>query len=223
MSASQAVEYKKLSDDIAELERYRKANTALPPVKANENRVIFYGDSITDSWGNRPEKWPFFTGKGYLDRGISGQTTAQMLIRFRQDVIDLHPKVVLLLAGTNDVAGNIGPSSLQMAADNITSMVELARAHGIRMVLCSTLPADHYVWRKDVKPAEPIQRLNVWMKQYAAKQGLVYVDYYSALTNGNGGMKAETALDGVHPPAAGYAIMEPLAEQGIAEALRRKP
>jgi len=222
-SASQLASMKKLTDDIAELERYRKANTALASVKPNENRIVFYGDSITDAWGNRPEKWPFFAGKGYIDRGISGQTTAQMLIRFRQDVIDLHPKVVLLLAGTNDIAGNLGPSSLQMAADNIVSMVQLARANGIRMVLCSTLPADHYNWRKDVKPAEPIRQMNAWMKKYAAEQGLVYVDYYSALTNANGGMKDDTALDGVHPTAAGYAIMEPLAEQGIAEALRRKP
>jgi acyl-CoA thioesterase-1 len=223
MSASQAVEYKKLTDDIAELERYRMANAALPPVKAHDDRVIFYGDSITDSWGNRPDMWPFFAGKGYIDRGISGQTTAQMLIRFRQDVIDLHPKVVLLLAGTNDVAGNIGPSSLQMVADNIASMVELARANGIRMVLCSTLPADHYKWRKDVRPAEPIRQLNAWMKRYAAAHGLVYVDYYDALTDSTGGMKEGMSLDGVHPTAAGYAIMEPLAEQGIAEALRRKP
>src|ERR1700679_2423068 len=117
------------------------ANTSLPPVKVHEEGVVFYGDSITDACGNRPDKWPFFAGKGYIDRGISGQTTAQMLIRFRQDVIDLHPKVVLLLAGTNDVAGNLGPASLQMVADNITSMVQLSRANGIRMVLCSTLPA----------------------------------------------------------------------------------
>lgn len=222
-SASQIASMKKLTNDIAELERYRKDNTALAPVKPGETRVVFYGDSITDAWGNRPDKWPFFAGKGYIDRGISGQTTAQMLIRFRQDVIDLHPKVVLLLAGTNDVAGNLGPASLQMAADNIVSMVELARANGIRVVLCSTLPADHYVWRKDVKPAEPIRQINAWMKKYAAAQGLVYVDYYSALTDANGGMKEGTALDGVHPTAAGYAIMEPLAEQGIAEALRHKP
>jgi len=222
-SASQLASMKKLTDDIAELERYRKDNTALAAVTAHEDRVVFYGDSITDAWGNRPDRWPFFAGKGYLDRGISGQTTAQMLIRFRQDVIDLHPKVVLLLAGTNDVAGNLGPASLQMAADNIVSMVELARANGIRMVLCSTLPADHYTWRKDVKPAEPIRRLNAWMKKYAAAQGLVYVDYYAALTDANGGMKEGTSQDGVHPTAAGYAIMEPLAERGIAEALRRKP
>jgi len=223
MSASQAVEYKKLTGDIAELERYRLANAALPPVQAHEDRVIFYGDSITDSWGNRPDKWPFFAGKGYIDRGISGQTTAQMLIRFRQDVIDLHPKVVLLLAGTNDVAGNIGPSSLQMVADNIASMVELARSNGIRMVLCSTLPADHYNWRKDVKPAGPIRQMNGWMKRYATAHGLVYVDYYDALTDATGGMKEGMSLDGVHPTTAGYAIMEPLAERGIAEAMRRKP
>jgi acyl-CoA thioesterase I len=222
-SASQLASMKKLTDDIAELERYRKDNTALASVKAHEDRIVFYGDSITDAWGNRPDKWPFFAGKGYIDRGISGQTTAQMLIRFRQDVIDLHPKVVLLLAGTNDVAGNLGPASLQMVAGNITSIVQLARANGIRMVLCSTLPADHYNWRKDVKPAEPIRRMNAWMKQYAAAQGLVYVDYYSALTDANGGMKEGTSLDGVHPTAAGYALMEPIAERGIAEALRRKP
>lgn len=221
-SASQLASLQKITDDLAQLERYRKNNTALPPAKSGENRIVFYGDSITDAWGNRPEKWPFFAGKGYIDRGISGQTTAQMLIRFRQDVIDLHPKVVLLLAGTNDVAGNFGPASLQMAADNITSMVQLARANGIRIVLCSTLPADHFSWRNGVHPAEPIRRMNAWMKKYAAEQGLVYVDYYAALNNGNGGMKEGTSLDGVHPTAEGYAIMAPLADQGIAEALRRK-
>jgi acyl-CoA thioesterase-1 len=220
ISDSQAASMGKLVNDVAELERYRKDNTALKP---GEDRIVFYGDSITDAWGNRPDKWPFFAGKGYIDRGISGQTTAQMLIRFRQDVIDLHPKVVLLLAGTNDIAGNLGPASLQMVADNITSMVQLAHANGIRIVLCATLPADHFSWRKDAKPAEPIRELNAWMKHYAAEQKLVYVDYYAALTNANGGMKEGTSLDGVHPTAAGYAIMEPLAEKGIAEAMQRKP
>ena len=223
ISLGQAASTAKISSDLAQLARYRHDNATLSEVKPGEHRVVFYGDSITDAWGNQAQKWPFFPNENYLDRGISGQTTAQMLIRFRQDVIDLHPRVVLLLAGTNDIAGNIGPVSLQMVADNIASMAELARANGIRMVLCSVLPSDHFTWRPDVQPAEPIRQLNAWIKHFAASKGFVYVDYYSALTNADGGMDKELALDGVHPTAAGYAIMTPLAEKGIAEALRHKP
>ncbi|MBS1815247.1 MAG: SGNH/GDSL hydrolase family protein [Acidobacteria bacterium] len=218
LTVNQANGYKRLSYDIAQLERYRHENERLTEQK---NRVVFYGDSITDAWDRKGTE--FFPGKNYVNRGISGQTTAQMLIRFRQDVIDLHPAVVVILAGTNDIAGNLGPSSLKMAADNIESMVQLARANGIRVVLCSLLPADHYNWRPDVKPAAYIREMNSWMKKYAADKGVVYVDYYSALANADGGMKEGTSKDGVHPTAEGYAIMAPLAEAGITAAMKKKP
>lgn len=212
---------KRLSYDIAQLERYQHENGWLPQEKV-AGRVVFYGDSITDFWGKKGTS--FFPDKSnYVNRGISGQTTAQMLIRFRQDVIDLHPAVVVILAGTNDIAGNIGPSSLKMAADNTESMVELAKANGIRVVLCSLLPADHYNWRPDVHPAEFIKQFNTWMKKYAASKGVTYVDYYSAMANANGGLDAKLAKDGVHPTADGYAIMTPLAEAGITAALKKKP
>lgn len=208
----------KLSYDFAQLERYRHENEQLPALKKGEKRVVFYGDSITDNWGHKVGE--FFPGKGYINRGISGQTTAQMLLRFRQDVIDLHPAVVVLLAGTNDIAGNFGPSSPKMAADNIASMADLAKANGIKMVICSVLPADHYRWRTDVHPAAYIKQMNVWLKDYATKNHLVYVDYYAAMANANGGLDEKLAKDGVHPTVEGYAIMAPLADAGIAKAMK---
>lgn len=209
--------------DWAQLGRYRADNASLPPVKAGEKRVVFYGDSITDGWGRHKDADPWFPGKSYVNRGISGQTTAQMLVRFQQDVVALHPAAVILLAGTNDIAGNTGPASIAMIADNITSMADIAKAHGIRMILTSVLPADHYNWRKDAKPAESIKALNVWIKSFAAARGLVYVDYYSALVNGQGGLDEVNARDGVHPTKVAYAVMAPLAEAGIEKALKKKP
>jgi acyl-CoA thioesterase I len=197
----------------------------LPPSPA-ETRVVFMGDSITEGWGMKatatsPARGEFFPGKPYVNRGISGQTTPQMLVRFRQDVILLKPKVVVLLAGTNDIAENTGKETLEEIGNNIASMSDLARANGIRVVLCSVLPASDFHWHKGLEPAPKIKALNAWMKDYAAKNGFVYVDYYSPMANSEGGLKAELSPDGVHPNKAGYELMAPLAEFGIAEALRK--
>lgn len=208
------------------LAKYRDADNALPAPAPNELRVVFMGDSITEGWGMKgtngaPDRGVFFPGKPYVNRGISGQTSPQMLVRFRQDVIDLKPKVVVILAGTNDIAENTGKMTLEETAGNITSMSELARANRIRVVLCSTLPASDFSWHKGLQPAPKIRQLNAWIKDYAAKNGFVYVDYYSPMANAEGGLKSELSPDGVHPNAAGYAIMAPLAEAGIAEALKK--
>jgi len=208
------------------LAKFRDADTSLPPAQPGETRVVFMGDSITEGWGMKatatsPARGEFFPGKPYINRGISGQTTPQMLVRFRQDVILLKPKVVVLLAGTNDIAENTGKESMEEIAGNITSMAELARGNGIRVVLCSVLPASEFSWHKGLEPAPKIKALNAWIKDYAAKNGFVYVDYYSPMANSEGGLKAELSPDGVHPNKAGYDLMAPLAESGIAEALRK--
>jgi len=212
--------------DWAFLAKYRDADQEIPPPAAAETRVIFMGDSITEGWGQKatatsPDRGEFFPGKPYINRGISGQTTPQMLVRFRQDVIDLKPKVVVLLAGTNDLAENTGKLTLAEIGGNIASMSELARANGIRVVLCSVLPASEFRWHPGLDPAPKIRALNVWIKDYAAKNGFVYVDYYSSMSNSEGGLKTELSPDGVHPNKAGYEIMAPLAEAGIAEALKK--
>ena len=203
-------------DDFGNLKRYAAANAELPPQTAG--RVVFFGDSITDAWVSNGGT--FFPGKPYVNRGISGQTTPQMLVRFRQDVIDLHPDAVVILAGTNDIAGNTGPSSLVMIEDNLRSMTELAKANGIRVVLSSVLPVADYPWHRGLDPAQKIRDLNAWIKSYCTKAKAAYLDYWSAMADANGGMKPGISLDGVHPNAAGYAIMEPLAEQAIAAALK---
>ena len=160
----------------------------------------------------------FFPGKPYVNRGISGQTTEQMVVRFRQDVINLHPQAVVILAGTNDIAGNTGPETQAMIEDNFRSMVDLARANNIRVVLASVLPAAAYPWKPSAgDPAEKIRALNDWLKSYAASQNITYLDYYSAMAGPDGGMKPGISIDGVHPNAAGYAIMEPLAEKALAQ------
>ena len=215
----QEIREQRYHNDWAWLERYREENAKLPAPAPGEQRVVFMGNSITEGFAQHFAT--LFPGKPYIGRGISGQTTPQMLVRFRQDVIDLKPAVVVILAGTNDIAGNTGPSTIEMIADNIKSMVELAHANGIRVVLCSVLPAYAFPWRKDLKPAGRIVELNKWLKEYAANAGLVYVDYYSAMADERGGLPAELAPDGVHPNEAGYRIMAKLVEQGIAEALER--
>ena len=212
--------------DWAFLAKYRDADQQLLPPAAGETRVVFMGDSITEGWGQKgtatsPDRAEFFPGKPYINRGISGQTTPQMLVRFRQDVIDLKPKVVVLLAGTNDIAENTGKTTLPEIAGNIASMGELARANGIRVVLCSVLPASDFHWHLGLEPAPKIRALNAWIKDYAAKNGFVYVDYYSAMANSEGGLRTELSPDGVHPNKAGYQIMAPLAEAGIAEAQKK--
>ena len=207
-------------NDWAFLAKYKAANAALGAPAPNENRVVFIGDSITEGWGQKnPDRGEFFPGKPYVNRGISGQTTPQMLVRFRDDVIALKPKAVVILGGINDIAENTGPTTLEEIEGNIISMVELARAGGIRVVLCSVLPASDFPWHRGLEPAPKVRALNAWMKDYAAKNDLVYVDYYSAMATPDGAMKPELASDGVHPTKAGYDIMAPLAEKGIAQAL----
>ena len=206
-------------DDFGELGRYRAANGALKPPAAGESRVVFYGDSITDLWPLGLS----FPGRPYVNRGISGQTTAQMLVRFRQDVIALGAKVVVILAGTNDIAGNTGPMTLEETEANLASMVELARAHGIRVVLSSVLPVHNYTPMSamafPLRPPEKIAALNSWLAAYAAASGSVYLDYAAAMTDAHGFLKRELAIDGLHPNKDGYAIMAPLAEAAIAVAL----
>jgi lysophospholipase L1-like esterase len=205
--------------DWAQLERYATDNAALATPAAGERRVVFYGDSITDAWGRRPETGTFFPGKPYVNRGISGQTTEQMVVRFHQDVVDLHPAVVVILAGTNDVAQNTGPMTEEMTLDDFRSMTEMARANGIKVVVASILPAADFWWHKGLKPAPKIRALNTRLEAWCNSEGIVWVDYYTPMADANGSMKPELSPDGVHPNAAGYAIMAPLAEAGIAKAL----
>ena len=206
--------------DFAGLARYARADSQLAPPAPGEQRVVFMGNSITDAWAAHfPAQFP---GKPYIGRGISGQTSPQMLLRFRQDVIDLHPSVVVILAGTNDIAGNTGPSTLEMIESNLQSMAELARANNIRVVLSSVLPVYDYPWRPGLQPAAKIVELNRWMREYAERTGAVYLDYWSAMSDSRQGMKAELTVDGVHPNDAGYAVMAPLAESAIALALGKR-
>jgi lysophospholipase L1-like esterase len=178
------------------------------------------GNSITEGWiNNRPE---FFTGKSYVNRGISGQTTPQMLVRFRPDVINLKPAVVIILAGTNDIAGNTGPSTLEMILDNLISMAELAKAKKIKVVLSSVLPVFDYPWKPGLNPADKIIALNLMIKNYADKNGIIYVDYFTPMVDDRKGLKKELSGDGVHPNADGYKIMEPIAEEAIKKALGKK-
>ncbi len=202
-----------LLGDYAQLGRYAAANKALPTAEAG--RVVFYGDSITDAWGNGANKASFFPGKPYLDRGISGQTTPQMLIRFQQDVVALKPAAVVILAGTNDIAGNTGVETLQMVEDNVRSMAAIAKENSIRVILSSVLPVDDYAWRRGLQPAEKVRTLNAWMKDFCAASGCTYLDYYTPLATPEGAMKQGLSKDGVHPTAAGYAVMAPLAEATI--------
>jgi acyl-CoA thioesterase-1 len=206
--------------DWPQLSRYQAENAALPPAAAGTRRVVFFGDSITEGWG-RTGSATFFPGKGFINRGISGQTTAQMVVRFRQDVIDLKPAVVVILAGTNDIAGNTGPATPEMIQDNLASMTQLARANGIQVVLASVLPARDYPWKPGLEPAPKIRALNAWIQEYARTSGAVYLDYYTALDNGAGGLSKQVSADGVHPNAAGYAVMQPLAEQAVKQARAR--
>jgi lysophospholipase L1-like esterase len=207
-----------LRTDWANLAKYRDDNAKLSPPAKNENRVVFMGNSITEGW----HLATMFPGKPYVNRGISGQTTPQMLVRFRPDVVALKPKVVVILAGTNDIAGNTGPSTVEMIEDNIASMAEIAKANGIRVVLSSILPVYDYPWKPGLQPAPKIIAINKWMKDYAAKHGHVYLDYHSATADSRGGMRPELASDGVHPTEAGYRVMAPLAKAAIEKALRAR-
>ncbi|HZE27874.1 MAG TPA: SGNH/GDSL hydrolase family protein [Terriglobales bacterium] len=208
-------------NDFGELARYRGANAALKPPAPEENRVIFYGDSITDGW----KLDEYFPSKPYVNRGISGQTTAQLLVRFRQDVIDLEPKAVVVLAGTNDIAGNTGPVSLEDIEANYSTLAELARLHNIRLIYSSVLPVHEYTDRAGdmftQRPPEKILALNRWLKDYCAAHDCLYLDYFSAMVDDKGFLKKDLADDGLHPNPAGYKIMAPLADATIAKALSK--
>jgi acyl-CoA thioesterase I len=202
--------------DFGDLDRFKDADAALGAPAAGEDRVVFMGDSITAGWKLNES----FPGKPYINRGISGETSPQMLVRFRQDVIDLHPKAVVILAGTNDIAGNTGPMTPEESENNLASMADLATANGIRVVLCSVLPSVDFPWNPGQQPAPKIAALNDWIKAYAAQKGFAYVDYYSAMKDDRGGLPPTLSRDGVHPLPAGYAIMQPLAEAAIEKALK---
>lgn len=207
--------------DWPNLSAYREANAKLAPPAGGESRVVFFGDSITYGWNRAGRE--FFPGKPYICRGLKGQTTPQMLVRFRQDVVALRPSVVVILAGTNDIAGNTGPSTLEMIEDNLMSMADLAKANGIRVVLASVLPAADYPWRPGLNPAAKILALNGWIREQAISKAFVYLDYHSAMADEAGGLAPGLSSDGVHPNDRGYAIMAPLAERAIAEALNPTP
>lgn len=212
--------------DFPNYARYREANSKLAPPTKGEPRVVFMGDSITDGWKLNE----YFPGKPYVNRGISGQTTPQMLIRFRPDVIDLKPKVVVILAGTNDISSYPGPTTLAAIKDNLTSMVDVAHANGINVVLASVMPVSDYnkdsagvlIVRTIVRPPAQIAELNKWIKQFCENRKLVYLDYFSPMADDKGLLKAEYADDGLHPNAKGYEIIKPLAEVAIKNALKRK-
>jgi lysophospholipase L1-like esterase len=208
-------------NDFAELNRYREANAQLPPPAQGENRVVFYGDSITDGW----KLDSYFPNKGYINRGIGGQTTPQMLIRFRQDVIDLSPKVVVILAGTNDIAGNTGPMTVEQIEANYASMAELAHAHAIRVIFSSVTPVHNYTPRSQTmfltRAPEKILALNQWLRSYCEQNHLIYLDYFSAMVDSHGMMQQDLAADGLHPNDAGYKIMTPLAQAAVEKALAK--
>lgn len=207
-----------MAQDWANLERYAKANSELAAPSADENRVVFMGNSITEKWKKYDPA--FFSANPYICRGISGQVSSQMLLRFRPDVIELQAKVVVISAGTNDIAENKGPISIEAIAGNIFSMVELAQANGIKVVLTSVLPATSFSWRKEIKPAEKIVLLNQLIKAYAQKNKIVYVDYYTSMVNEQKGLKKEYGRDTVHPGVEGYKVMEKLVKKAIKKALK---
>ena len=214
-------------NDWPNLARYDEDNKKLAPPTKNEQRVVFMGDSITDSWDN-PDNGGFFPRRPYVNRGISGQTTPQMLIRFRRDVIELKPKVVVILAGTNDIAGNTGPTTLEAIQDNLKSMAELATANGIRVVLASVMPVSDYELRDGKqliqtarRPPDKILALNKLIQEFARSNRHVYLDYFSAMVDANGFLKDELSNDGLHPNVQGYAVMTPLAQAAIQASLKR--
>lgn len=209
--------HQKIAQDWPNLKKYQKENASVLPLTNGQKRIVFMGDSITEFWSALcPE---FFIGKPYINRGISGQTTPQMLIRFRPDVIALKPDVVVLLAGINDIAGNTGPSTIEMISDNIFSMAELAKASQIKVILCSVLPATDFPWATGLQPAEKVVNLNKMIEKYADANGILYLDYYSAMVNEHKGLKSNCSEDGVHPNKTGYEVMNLLAEKAIEKTL----
>ena len=207
------------AQDWANLNKYREDNAKLALTFSGENRIVFMGNSITEGWKTfHPE---FFSGKPYINRGISGQTTPQMLLRFRADVINLNPELVIILAGTNDIAGNTGPSSIEMIAHNIISMAELAIINDIKIILCSVLPVYDYTWKPGLNPVGKISTLNEIIRDYAQNNGITYLDYYSSMADDRKGLIEDITYDGVHPNKLGYTIMGALLETAIGETLEK--
>lgn len=213
VEARRKAEDERLRNDWANLGRYREANAELRPGTAT---AVFMGDSITDAW---PRRSPKFFESGNIGRGISGQTTPQMLVRFQQDVVALRPVVVVINAGTNDIAGNTGPTTNDMITDNLRAMAQLAEAAGIKVVFASITPAYDYPWRPGLNPAPRVAAVNQWMKGYCEGHGCIYADYHSAMSDEKGAMKEGLSTDGIHPNEAGYAIMAPIADAAINRAL----
>ncbi len=219
--AARAARRAKWLSDWPNLARYAEADATLPAPEPGEQRVVFMGDSITDGWKLNE----YFPGKPYVNRGISGQTTPQMLIRFRPDVVDLKPAAVVILAGTNDIAGNTGSMTSKMIEDNLASMADIARANHVAVVLASVTPVYPAGNRRffDERPPEKIVELNRWIKSYCAAHRLVYLDYFSALVGPDGYLRRELSQDGLHPNAAGYKLMAPLAQAALDRALKVQP
>ena len=205
------------AQDWPNFKEFKEANALLPQVSQNEKRVVFMGNSITIGWLQTNPS--FFEGKPYVNRGISGQTTPQMLVRFRADVIDIQAAAVVILAGTNDIAGNTGPSTLEMILDNIKSMTEIAQANGVKVILCSVLPAYDYPWRPGIEPNIKIPKLNAMIIEYAEASQVHYLDYFNALDDGNNGIIADYTYDGVHLTSKGYQVMEPMVEKALKSVL----
>lgn len=208
------------AQDWPNLNKYQNENANLKPIAPGDKRIVFMGDSITEFWSVTDSE--YFAGKPYVNRGISGQTTPQMLVRFRADVIALKPAIVVILAGINDIAGNTGPATLDMIANNIFSMAELAKANNIKVILCSVLPAYDFSWKPNQNPAEKVVALNKMIKNYADANGILYLDYFSAMKDERNGLKTAYSGDGVHPNKLGYHVMAPLAEKAITEVLAKK-
>jgi len=207
-----------LARDFADLCHYKSDNAAI--LKGSHPRAVFMGDSITEGWAMGDAS---LFSHGVVDRGISGQTSPQMLLRFYQDVVALHPQAVHIMAGTNDVAGNTGPTSPDDFKNNIRAMVDLARTHHIQVILASILPAERFPWRPDIQPVEQIRRLNAWLKQFAGEHQLIYADYYASLTTPSGAFRAELSNDGVHPNSDGYAAMRLIADAALRKATHGSP
>lgn len=208
------------AQDWPNLNKYQEQNAQLKPLAPEDKRIVFMGDSITEFWSViNPE---YFAGKPYVNRGISGQTTPQMLIRFRADVIAIKPAVVVILAGINDIAGNTGPATLDMISNNIFSMAELAKANQIKVILCSVLPAYDFSWKPNQNPAKKVVALNKMIKNYADANDILYLDYFSSMKDERNGLKTAHSEDGVHPNKLGYETMAPLAEEAITGVLAKK-
>ena len=204
------------AQDWPNLAKYAEANSKIDLSTMNNQRIVFMGNSITEGWGERD----FFNNPNYINRGISGQTTPQMLVRFRQDVVDLKPQAVIILAGINDIAGNTGPSTIKMISDNINSMAEIAMANNIKVILCSTLPAYDFPWAPGKEPAPKVIALNTLIKAFAEQNGLHYLDYYSAMVDERKGLPKKYSYDEVHCTPEGYAVMEKLVSEAIAKVLK---